>query len=577
MAIYSLNHKAIGKKTQERPYTASAHVAYITRPKALSRLDGARMPVSKTGAMAFLDAGEDRDRVNGRVADKVMLALPLELTPEQRAQLVRQYAEGVTKGRAPWLAAFHDKGKDARNPHCHLLIRDRDPETGKRVIGLSENGSTQRLREAWEAHANRALEEHGHAGRIDRRTLAEQGRPGPATIHEGPKGHAMARRGRHPTSRVRTVRNAAQARKDSRAVNYPAIDAGRSRGAYNAQARALREKEGWEAVDTANQKQELDGLRDIHKRPEGQLAEAKAPRRRKPSVSGGHPAPVAGIVFQQSGRRLGQPAIDDVRVGAPGGPLGRDVGRAAVPPTPDRIPGAQALDERANSFEEAQLPEVNPVSGELPIKSKNANSKEVHTSKFADNARTVKEKAMSDDDEMAQDLNVTQNAINKHKADQSEGRFRDLMERSYLDPKTAEGRMDSYRDKHGNEGLYKKLEETPRHPYFGRRPGSILSTDGYSPGAGERRQDSRIARQSLPDATRDYHRDKEQAAASDRALGIGQERLEKDAARPPKTSFAERQQQRDAQAKAPEAAKEQKERDLERMRQSREEDKERGR
>jgi len=66
-----------------------------------------------------------------------MLALPKELNDEQRIELVKDFAEHATEGRAPWLAAFHMKGKDARNPHCHLVLRDRDPETNKRVIGTS--------------------------------------------------------------------------------------------------------------------------------------------------------------------------------------------------------------------------------------------------------------------------------------------------------------------------------------------------------------------------------------------------------------------------------------------------------
>lgn len=115
MAIYSLNHKSIGKTTQDQPYTTRAHVAYITRERALSRLDGARMPVSRKGAMDWFQAAEDGDRKNARVADKVMLALPRELDGEQRAALVRAFAEEVTQGRASWLAAFHDMGKDEKN------------------------------------------------------------------------------------------------------------------------------------------------------------------------------------------------------------------------------------------------------------------------------------------------------------------------------------------------------------------------------------------------------------------------------------------------------------------------------
>lgn len=288
MAIYSLNHKAIGKQTQERPYTAAAHVNYITRPKAMSRLEGERMPVSKAGAMDFMRSAEHGDRANGRVADKVMLALPRELSPEQRAELVRGYANEVTKGKAPWLAAFHDKGKDAHNPHCHLVIRDRDPETGRRVFGMSERGSTQRLRKAWTQHANGALERAGSAERIDDRTLEAQGRPGPATIHEGPKPRAMARGGRRPRSQPRLVRNAPGAHRPNRRVDYPALDRGRSRADHNADLKAQRQREGWDAVDADNRRRELDKLRSIHHPPEGQSM-SDAPKGRSPLHAGTNP------------------------------------------------------------------------------------------------------------------------------------------------------------------------------------------------------------------------------------------------------------------------------------------------
>ncbi|WP_170145803.1 MobA/MobL family protein, partial [Rhodoplanes elegans] len=198
MAIYSLHHQPIGKSTQARPYTASAHIHYITRTKALTHLDGERLPVSRRGAMGFLRQAEDGDRKNARVVDKVMLALPREFDAGQRHALVREFAEAATQGRAGWLAAYHDGGKDADNPHCHLVIRDRDPETGKRVAGLSEKGSTERLRLMWEQHVNAALERAGRSERVDRRTLEAQGLSREPTIHEGPRSREMDRRGARP-------------------------------------------------------------------------------------------------------------------------------------------------------------------------------------------------------------------------------------------------------------------------------------------------------------------------------------------------------------------------------------------
>lgn len=259
VAIYSLNHRPIGKSTQARPNTAAAHMKYITRPRAASRVAGRGIPTDPKGAGEYFISEEAADRKNARVADKVMLALPKELNPEQREALVRGYAEEVTQGRAPWLAAFHDQGKDANNPHCHLVIRDRDPETGRRVAQLSEKGSTQRLRGLWETHANRALEQAGQGERIDRRSLAEQGQARAPTIHEGPRSRAMEARGVPPRSRFRDVRNGQSARSRTRRVDYPALDKGRSRSAYNRQQRETP-AEMWEAIDADKQRREFAKL-----------------------------------------------------------------------------------------------------------------------------------------------------------------------------------------------------------------------------------------------------------------------------------------------------------------------------
>jgi hypothetical protein len=184
MAIYSLNLKSIGRTTHAAG-TAGAHVLYIARPDAKPELVSEHMPTDPNAARAFLNRGELADRKNARVADKVRIALPRELSPEQRMQLVRDFANDLTGGRVPWFAGIHAQGKDAHNPHCHLVIRDRDIDTGKRVVKLSDSPrdrakaglepkAVEYVRDLWETHANRALEQAGHDARIDRRTLEAQ-------------------------------------------------------------------------------------------------------------------------------------------------------------------------------------------------------------------------------------------------------------------------------------------------------------------------------------------------------------------------------------------------------------------
>ena len=243
MAIYSLNHKSIGKVTQKQEYTAAAHIRYITRSKACAGIEASRMPETAQKAQQWLCKGEDADRKNARVCDKVMLALPKELNAKQQAELVREFAEETTNGRAPWFAAFHTKEKDKNNPHCHLVIRDRDPDTGKRACNMSEKGSTDRMRELWQKHANKVLERSGSRERIDRRTLKEQGQDRRPQIHEGVRARKMRERGAEFKSKVIQFPNAATAKSKGREVDYPTIDNGQTRAEYNAKVIALAKKQ----------------------------------------------------------------------------------------------------------------------------------------------------------------------------------------------------------------------------------------------------------------------------------------------------------------------------------------------
>jgi hypothetical protein len=279
LAIYSLNHRSIGKSTHA-PGTAGAHIDYITRDSAARVVLAERMPEQRHEAHAWLDQAEASDRKNGRVCDKVMLALPRELSPEERADLVRDFARQVGQGKAPWLAAIHDKGKDSENPHAHLVIRDKDPETGKRVACLSEKGSTERLRELWETTANAHLQRAGHTVRIDRRTLAAQGIDRKAQIHVGPRAKAMVERGKAPVSKIRKDHQ-------GRVIRYPDIDftvlGRKSRDQHNAkiinfnEQRAKNEALKWDlshwekAVETARK----DGFAPQVERAEISLQVAK--------------------------------------------------------------------------------------------------------------------------------------------------------------------------------------------------------------------------------------------------------------------------------------------------------------
>lgn len=184
VAIYSLHLRSIGKTTHA-PRTAGAHIRYITRPEARADLLAGRMPPERNAARRWLDREERQDRKNARVIDKITAALPRELNVQQRRMLVAVFAERVTQGRAAWLAAIHQSGADAHNPHAHIVIRDRDPETGKRVALLSEKGACRKIRLLWEQAVNAALEAQGSPQRVTRLSHAVRGIETPPQRHRG--------------------------------------------------------------------------------------------------------------------------------------------------------------------------------------------------------------------------------------------------------------------------------------------------------------------------------------------------------------------------------------------------------
>ena len=188
--------RSVGPRT--RRGTAGAHAGYVTRESAARSVVGEHMPLDRAGSRAWLDGQEAADRKNARMIDKVMVALPIELDAAERVQLVRDFATEIGGGRIPWLAGIHDRGKDAGNPHAHVIFRDRDHETGKRVANLSAKGSTEQLRQTWERVCNQALERAGQDARIDHRSLATQGVARLPGIHVGPNVLAMEERGIRP-------------------------------------------------------------------------------------------------------------------------------------------------------------------------------------------------------------------------------------------------------------------------------------------------------------------------------------------------------------------------------------------
>lgn len=237
MAIFSLHQSPVGRTTHPAG-AASGYARYVTRNEACTVILGERMPLDRS-VYAWLDKEEQNDRKNARVIDRVTVALPSELTRDQNIQLLEAYGERMSQARAPWMAAIHDGPGDADNPHAHLIFRDRDAETGRRVMMTSEPGSTERFRQAWEEEVNRALERTGHEIRVDRRSLEAQGIDREPQIHVGAAAQALAERGHEFRSSEQQVTRLIDGVPTEVTINYPAIDEGKTRFEEN-EERKLR-------------------------------------------------------------------------------------------------------------------------------------------------------------------------------------------------------------------------------------------------------------------------------------------------------------------------------------------------
>jgi hypothetical protein len=138
-------------------------------------------------------------RKDARVAREIEVALPRELTLEQQIRLVTKYAADsfVSDGMAADICV-HDKGDG--NPHAHIMLTTREvTEAGwgskgkesKNQTSWNRQDTLERWRAAWEAETNAALEMAGIDGRVDRRTLKEQGVGRMPQIHVGAYSNAM--------------------------------------------------------------------------------------------------------------------------------------------------------------------------------------------------------------------------------------------------------------------------------------------------------------------------------------------------------------------------------------------------
>lgn len=152
-------------------------------------------------------------RKDSRTARKVELALPSMMTPEQREELVQEWASLIANRYSvavDWAIHLPDKEGDQRNHHAHLMITTREigPEgfLGKAALELSNTDQKKRglpvgdeaiyaLREALAERLNEVAQRHGLDLHADPRSYAEREIDLTPTKHVGVHATAMDRKG----------------------------------------------------------------------------------------------------------------------------------------------------------------------------------------------------------------------------------------------------------------------------------------------------------------------------------------------------------------------------------------------
>lgn len=283
MAIYHFSGQILGRKPKRNPdgsyrpgSKAVAAAAYRAGERLIDRNSGEIHDYSRRGGVAHSEIlappGSapwltDREtlwntveameiRKDAQLAREFNMALPYELSPEDRLDLVKTFLEThfVRRGMVADFA-LHDPlpehGQNEKNFHAHVMLTlRRATASGLDPVKTREWNSKELLnvwRAEWAIACNLALERAGKRVRVDHRTLEAQRKDALARrdlaratelnrvpeIDVGPKARQIVRGGRRPVSQVREVNayrrsgsGAWMAPSRRRQRDYPSFDKG---------------------------------------------------------------------------------------------------------------------------------------------------------------------------------------------------------------------------------------------------------------------------------------------------------------------------------------------------------------
>ena len=226
MASFHLAVKAIGRSAGRSATAAAAYRAGVeitdertglvhdyTRKQGVEHnalVVPADAPAWASDRALLWNAAEQAEtRKNSTVAREYEIALPVELSADERRELALGLAREISERHGVAVdVSIHAPGRegDQRNHHAHLLTTTRrlGPEglgEKTRELDQKQSGEVERWRERWAEMQNRALELANVPDRVDHRSHQRQGIEQEPTVHMGPSATAMERRAEQVAAR----------------------------------------------------------------------------------------------------------------------------------------------------------------------------------------------------------------------------------------------------------------------------------------------------------------------------------------------------------------------------------------
>lgn len=223
MASYHLSVK-VGAKGKALP-----HASYIAREGDYKTRQGEKLEATEHGNMPewaqknpslFWQCADEYERKNGSTYREIEIALPRELSPEQRTDLVQDFVNQELGNKHAYTWAIHTPKasiEGGEQPHAHIMFSERiqdgihrspdqffkrynskQPERGGCQKSNTAKSAEQRknelvaLRERFANLQNAYLEKYGHESRVDHRSLDDQG------IERSPEKHLGWKGSRNP-------------------------------------------------------------------------------------------------------------------------------------------------------------------------------------------------------------------------------------------------------------------------------------------------------------------------------------------------------------------------------------------